>query len=327
MNRKEALNEYISYIQNEEYEVSEEAVKELQLDKQNEAIQTISESGNEVENTEIPSADVVEYLAKDKNGNYFDLSIFSKLFGDSVYNVIQQQPLLLNRTAKQAKFPTSGNDLYSGQVTGLNSLSKPITNAVNNRGYWVDLQGNPGSSQIVSMVAYIDSSRAPHVCAMGLTSSFQPEGEWIELTYVEPYYKYIGNSAELLPLLQEKGEVGNITSGIVIDENSIVYEAYIEDFKLVGGLTTAVDCSYTFSVSDLPKQLQNISSPYAFEPTFMTAASLARDGTTNATYTGGASIAQITTTSNTVAVKFFFSIAKNLSNYQQCHIRVQLNKA
>ena len=61
-------------------------------------------------------------------------------------------------------------------------MSLPITNAVNNRGFWIDFQGNPGSSQIVSCVAYIDSARIPHVCVVGLDSSFKPVNKWVDLS-------------------------------------------------------------------------------------------------------------------------------------------------
>ena len=183
MNYTEALEHYLAYIQNLEYEIPEEALKALKLGEYAENdIQTISTTTN-TSGTAIPVNDITNLTLKDGNENSSEFGLMSYLFGNTVYNTLQNIPVLLRKTATQyAKFPTSGTDLYSGPVTNLNSLSLPITNAVNNRGFWIDIQGNPGSSQIVSCVAYIDAVRKPHICAVGLDSSFSPVDKWIDLT-------------------------------------------------------------------------------------------------------------------------------------------------
>lgn len=182
MNNTEALEHYLAYIQNEDYEIPEEALKALKLGEYAENdIQTI-DSGTNTTGATVPTYDVTNLTIKDGNGNNSEFGLLSYLFGNTVYNTLQNIPFLLRKTTSQtAKFPTSGTDLYVGPVTNLNSLSLPISNAVNNRGFWVDLQGNPGSSQIVSCVAYIDASRVPHVCVVGLDSSFKPVNKWVDL--------------------------------------------------------------------------------------------------------------------------------------------------
>ena len=183
MNYTEALEHYLAYIQNEDYEIPEEALKALGLGVYNEnEIQTVGDNITTT-GTTVPTYDVTNLSVVDGYGNHSEFGLLSYLFGNTVYNTLENTPLLLRKTTTQnAKFPTSGTDLYSGPVTNLNSLSLPITNAVNNRGFWVDLQGNPGSSQIVSCVAYIDSERVPHICVVGLDSSFKPVNKWVDLT-------------------------------------------------------------------------------------------------------------------------------------------------
>ena len=183
MNYTEALEHYLAYIQNLEYEIPAEALKALKLGEYAENdIQTIGTSTN-TSGTAVPVNDVTNLTFKDGNGNTSEFGLLSYLFGNTVYNTLQNIPVLLRKTTAQtAKFPTSGTDLYAGPVTNLNSLSLPITNAVNNRGFWIDLQSNPGSSQIISCVAYIDVSRIPHICVVGLDASFNPVDKWLDLT-------------------------------------------------------------------------------------------------------------------------------------------------
>lgn len=236
MTRNEAIDEYIKYIQDETYEISEEAIKLLGLDDTTMIMPTATSEGSLV--TKIPMFDVTNFNLSDEDGSYYEGSLLSFNFGNSVYQTIENMPMLLRKTTYQnAKYPTNGRDLYAGPVSNLNSLSKyPITNAVNNRGYWIDYQGNPNSSQIVSLVIYMDNTRTPHLCTIGYDTSYQPVDGWKDLTETGSlaidYHMYHDESADLA--MNENGinavvsylssSALNATTGVTVTDSSTNYD-------------------------------------------------------------------------------------------------------
>ncbi len=250
MEYSEAITEYIKYIQDNEYELNEEVVKALGLDT-TQAIEAASVDGEKITGSALPMCDVTEFKITDKNGNFLDSAILSNSFGNALYQTIQQNPLLLNKTSAQvAKFPTSGTNLYAGPVTGLNSLSSyPITNAVNNRGFWIDYQSNPGSSQIVSMAVYIDLDRKPHVCVIGLDSSFKPVSGWIDLTTASGGG---GGGTDLPDLNYEKIHLTDANWDLTFTGyNAGVGEVLVSGLYGLEGVTHTETINYTESVKML----------------------------------------------------------------------------
>lgn len=164
----EQLEHYTQHIQNAEY-IPEDWIEEADAQK-------------------VGTFDVTQYNINKSDGTYMEMGLFSNSFANAVYQQISATPVLLHRaSSKAAAWPTSLNDIYTGPVYNVNTLSTyPITDAENNRVYWIDTTTNTSNtaeasrSPLVTFVTYKSKSGAPSVKVCTYSATLEPLG-WFDL--------------------------------------------------------------------------------------------------------------------------------------------------
>lgn len=168
MANAEQLEHYAQHIQNPEY-IPEDWTEEADAQK-------------------VGTFDVTQYNINKSDGTYMEMGLFSNSFANAVYQQISATPALLHRaSSKAAAWPTSLNDIYVGPVYNVSALSAfPITDAENNRVYWVDTTTNTSNtaeasrSPLVTFVTYKNKSGNPSIKVCTYSATLNPLG-WFDL--------------------------------------------------------------------------------------------------------------------------------------------------